>query len=562
MSSKYPSGKKGSRVGLWFKRVLPDSHPQVKKRNELTSFSENESECPVCLMPIEDPLRLTSCGHFACSVCWRNFISSQIENFALAHLTCIACSELLQPSTVIHLLSAVSTRHESSQSPVKDNQYDRSLSRYEEFLLQQAMSREPEARWCPRGCGYGLIAHSFNACPQIVCLHPMCEGRSFCFKCRRPWSTDTTNESSSDQNNVMHICPAEQDKRSNALNGLRSFFGIRRFSRQISGQNSMTNGPQPKVSDNILPIHLNTPTSTKEKRSRVPRSYPSSTNYSNDTRLSMEELFADVDLESANTTAPVSKKKHPVAESDLGNSSESSPKVNRRSSLDSNGQNTLVKPCPNCKTLIQKLNDGSCNSMVCSICNYEFCWLCLRETTATHYLNFSGCTVLGRSRWSKLRRVVAVCGIMLGTPILLPLTIVIALPALSIGFTVSITKPVNRMFLSKSKHLRRFILFWVVIAGLIVFPVLTAVTFGLLIPVVLGYVYLYLPISLFRSLIRDESEILSKPTELEKLQSISLNFENEFKEKSEDIRINDGSFSEPKIVVVDETVPMESDQTL
>lgn len=29
------------------------------------------------------------------------------------------------------------------------------------------------------------------------------------------------------------------------------------------------------------------------------------------------------------------------------------------------------------------------------------------------------------------------------------------------------------MLLSKSKHLRRFVLFWVVIAGLIVFPVLT-----------------------------------------------------------------------------------------
>lgn len=137
----------------------------------------------------------------------------------------------------------------------------------------------------------------------------MCEGRSFCFKCRRPWSTDTTNESSSDQNNVIHICPAEQDMRSNALDGLRSFFGIRRFSRQISGQNLITNGPQPKVSDNILPIHLNTSTSMKGKRSHVLRSYPSSTNYSNDTRLSMEELFTNVDLESTNTTAPVSKEK-------------------------------------------------------------------------------------------------------------------------------------------------------------------------------------------------------------------------------------------------------------
>ncbi|KAH8851960.1 E3 ubiquitin-protein ligase RNF19A isoform 1 [Schistosoma japonicum] len=557
MSSNSPSGNKDSRIGLWFKRILPDSRSQVKKCNELTSFSENEIECPVCLMPTEDPLQLNSCGHFACSVCWRNFISSQIENFALAHLTCVACSELLQPSTIIHLLSAVADRHESLHSPVKENQYARSLARYEEFLLQQVMSREPEARWCPRGCGYGLIAHSFQACPQIVCLHPECEGRSFCFKCKRPWSTDIKNGSSSHQNNVVHICPVEQDIRSNTLDGLRAFFGIRRFSRQISGQNSKAHGPQQKVPDTVLPIHLSTSTPKKEKRPRVSKSFPTSGDYASDTRLSMEELFPDADLENANNAAHALEKKRPVSNTDMANSSESAPKTNKRRSVDSDGQ---VKPCPNCKTLIQKLNDGSCNSMVCSICNYEFCWLCLREITATHYLNFSGCTVLGRSRWSKLRRFVAVCGIILGTPIILPLTIVIALPALSIGFTVSITKPINRVFLSKSKHLRRFVVFWVVIAGLILFPILTALTFGVLIPIVLGYVYLYLPISLLRSLIRDESEVLSESTELEKLQSVTQTFVDEFEAKN-DVKLNDGNLNESKIIIVNETISIESDQT-
>ncbi|VDQ11248.1 unnamed protein product [Trichobilharzia regenti] len=128
------------------------SHTQNEKC-ELIPFSEKEIECPVCLSPAEDPLQLSSCGHCACAACWRNFISSQIESFALAHLTCVACSELLQPSTIIHLLSAVSNRHESSEDSLKENQYARSLSRYEEFLLRKALSREPEARWCPRGCG-------------------------------------------------------------------------------------------------------------------------------------------------------------------------------------------------------------------------------------------------------------------------------------------------------------------------------------------------------------------------------------------------------------------------
>ncbi|KAH8851958.1 E3 ubiquitin-protein ligase [Schistosoma japonicum] len=343
MSSNSPSGNKDSRIGLWFKRILPDSRSQVKKCNELTSFSENEIECPVCLMPTEDPLQLNSCGHFACSVCWRNFISSQIENFALAHLTCVACSELLQPSTIIHLLSAVADRHESLHSPVKENQYARSLARYEEFLLQQVMSREPEARWCPRGCGYGLIAHSFQACPQIVCLHPECEGRSFCFKCKRPWSTDIKNGSSSHQNNVVHICPVEQDIRSNTLDGLRAFFGIRRFSRQISGQNSKAHGPQQKVPDTVLPIHLSTSTPKKEKRPRVSKSFPTSGDYASDTRLSMEELFPDADLENANNAAHALEKKRPVSNTDMANSSESAPKTNKRRSVDSDGQGRRKK---------------------------------------------------------------------------------------------------------------------------------------------------------------------------------------------------------------------------
>lgn len=37
-------------------------------------------------------------------------------------------------------------------------------------------------------------------------------------------------------------------------------------------------------------------------------------------------------------------------------------------------------PCPRCKTLIVKENDGSCNHMHCTLCGAEFCWLCLKGT--------------------------------------------------------------------------------------------------------------------------------------------------------------------------------------
>lgn len=45
-----------------------------------------------------------------------------------------------------------------------------------------------------------------------------------------------------------------------------------------------------------------------------------------------------------------------------------------------------IKPCPRCQVLIVKMNDGSCNHMVCSVCGAEFCWLCMKEVSDLHYL--------------------------------------------------------------------------------------------------------------------------------------------------------------------------------
>ncbi len=45
-----------------------------------------------------------------------------------------------------------------------------------------------------------------------------------------------------------------------------------------------------------------------------------------------------------------------------------------------------IKACPRCRTYIVKMNDGSCNHMVCALCGAEFCWLCLKEISDLHYL--------------------------------------------------------------------------------------------------------------------------------------------------------------------------------
>lgn len=45
-----------------------------------------------------------------------------------------------------------------------------------------------------------------------------------------------------------------------------------------------------------------------------------------------------------------------------------------------------IKACPRCHTYIVKMDDGSCNHMVCAMCSVEFCWLCLKEISDLHYL--------------------------------------------------------------------------------------------------------------------------------------------------------------------------------
>lgn len=48
-----------------------------------------------------------------------------------------------------------------------------------------------------------------------------------------------------------------------------------------------------------------------------------------------------------------------------------------------------VKPCPRCQVLIVKMDDGSCNHMVCAVCGAEFCWLCMKEISDLHYLRYN-----------------------------------------------------------------------------------------------------------------------------------------------------------------------------
>lgn len=45
-----------------------------------------------------------------------------------------------------------------------------------------------------------------------------------------------------------------------------------------------------------------------------------------------------------------------------------------------------VKPCPSCSSMIEKRDDGSCNSIKCTVCQTRFCWLCMQQVSEMHFL--------------------------------------------------------------------------------------------------------------------------------------------------------------------------------
>ena len=60
-------------------------------------------------------------------------------------------------------------------------------------------------------------------------------------------------------------------------------------------------------------------------------------------------------------------------------------------------KDSRIKPCPNCNYLIEKSGDD--NKIICPMCNYTFCWLCLNKCSNFHYyiINIRGCPGLRKA---------------------------------------------------------------------------------------------------------------------------------------------------------------------
>lgn len=160
-----------------------------------------------------------------------------------------------------------------------------------------------------------------------------------------------------------------------------------------------------------------------------------------------------------------------------------------------------IKVCPRCSAFIMKINDGSCNRMNCTVCGCLFCWLCLQEISDVHFLSPSGCTFWGKRPWSRTRKILWQLGMVLGAPVVISIVAGIAVPVITIGLPIYMGRKVlgqsRRSSLSGCQQC--FSVTSSVLLSLFVSPIITAVTVGIGVPLMLTYVYGVVVLSLCRS---------------------------------------------------------------
>lgn len=193
---------------------------------------------------------------------------------------------------------------------------------------------------------------------------------------------------------------------------------------------------------------------------------------------------------------------------------------NRKSSKSSQKATTVraddIKECPVCASRIVKMNDGSCNHMTCSICETEFCWLCMKEISDLHYFSPSGCTFWGKKPWSRKKKLLWQLGMLVGAPICIILIAGVAVPAIVIGIPVWAARKLHDRLERKpfSRYRKNAIITGGVLLSFVVSPIISVVALAIGVPILLGYVYGVVPLSLCRS----SGGCLSAAPSLENLQ--------------------------------------------
>uniref|UniRef100_A0A8R1TPQ8 RBR-type E3 ubiquitin transferase n=1 Tax=Onchocerca volvulus TaxID=6282 RepID=A0A8R1TPQ8_ONCVO len=142
-----------------------------------------------------------------------------------------------------------------------------------------------------------------------------------------------------------------------------------------------------------------------------------------------------------------------------------------------------IKACPRCRTYIVKMNDGSCNHMVCAMCS----------------AHPTGCTFWGKKPWTRKKKLLCQVGTLIGAPVGIALIAGLAIPGIIFGVPVFVGRKVNQRFAHLTKIRRRCLTAGSIIGSLIVSPVLAVMAVGVGVPIMLAYVYGVVPLSLCRS---------------------------------------------------------------
>lgn len=137
--------------------------------------AETRYECQVCFaddLEINQIVVLSQCKHYLCAECMSKHIIVLCNSKRCASLPCPLpqCPSLIQHDEVHKVLPEVE------------------FTRYQQFLLDDALSKETQCRWCPNpSCGTAMIGDP--SIPLMRCPNPSCNF-SFCFNCKEKWHDD------------------------------------------------------------------------------------------------------------------------------------------------------------------------------------------------------------------------------------------------------------------------------------------------------------------------------------------------------------------------------------
>ncbi|EGC29260.1 hypothetical protein DICPUDRAFT_84702 [Dictyostelium purpureum] len=133
-------------------------------------------ECKICCLqhPKEDVYKLANCSHGYCKECLNLYILTEIPKAGVKEIICPECKTPI------------------SYYDVKDNVNSLDQIKYDGFLLENSLSKDPNYRTCPnKKCEFSLICDPDST--KITCPNGECKF-AYCFNCKDVWHADVTCE--------------------------------------------------------------------------------------------------------------------------------------------------------------------------------------------------------------------------------------------------------------------------------------------------------------------------------------------------------------------------------